>query len=99
VLREPGTATLGFDLAAEAVAVGRAEGAALTLDDARQTLSWLQGLPEATPSSMLQDRLAGRSMEHEGLLGPVVTLGRRHGIPTPLTSAMLALLDALPHHP
>ena len=96
VFHEPGTATLGFDLAAEAVAVGCAEGAALTLDDARATLTWLQGLPAATPSSMLQDRLAGRAMEHEGLLGPVVTLGRRHGIPTPLTSAMLALLDALP---
>lgn len=98
VFAEPGAATLGFDLAAEAVAVGRAEGAALTLDDARQTLTWLQSLPAATPSSMLQDRLAGRPMEHGGLLGPVVTLGRRHGIATPLTSAMLSLLDALAHN-
>jgi ketopantoate reductase len=35
-------------------------------------------------------------MEHEGLLGPVVTLGRRHGVPTPFSRAILALLDALP---
>ena len=45
---------------------------------------------------MLQDRLAGRTMEHQGLLGPVVELGRRHGVPTPLTATVLALLDALP---
>ncbi|HMC79296.1 MAG TPA: ketopantoate reductase C-terminal domain-containing protein, partial [Acidimicrobiia bacterium] len=52
--------------------------------------------PGTLPSSMLQDRAAGRTLEHEGLLGPVVALGRRHGVPTPLTRAVLALLDALP---
>jgi 2-dehydropantoate 2-reductase len=95
VFHEPGAAQLGYDLAAEAVAVGRAEGAQVTNEDAAQTLAWLQSLPDATPSSMLQDRLAGRAMEHQGLLGPVVTLGAEHGVPTPLTTAMLALLDAL----
>ena len=99
VLHEPAMAALGLDLALEAVAVARAEGAALTADHARTVLAWLQSLPGATPSSMLQDRSAGRGLEHQGLLGPVVTLGRRHGVPTPLTAAMLALLDALPAGP
>jgi 2-dehydropantoate 2-reductase len=96
VLREPATAALALDLALEAVAVARAEGTGLTPQHARDVMAWLQSLPDGTPSSMLQDRLAGRPLEHQGLLGPVVTLGRRHGVPTPLTSAMLALLDALP---
>jgi 2-dehydropantoate 2-reductase len=96
VLREPAVGALALDLALEAVAVARAEGTALTPQHARDIVAWLQALPDGTPSSMLQDRLAGRPMEHEGLLGPVVALGRRHGVPTPLTSAMLALLDALP---
>lgn len=96
VLREPGMETLALDLAFEAVAVARAEGTSLTLDHARHLIAWLQALPDGTPSSMLQDRLAGRPMEHPGLLGPVVSLGRRHGVPTPLTAAMIALLDALP---
>jgi len=96
VLSEPGVAALGLDLALEAVAVARAEGTALTDGHARNILAWLQGLPGATPSSMLQDRIAGRSLEHQGLLGPVVTRGERHGVPTPLTKAVLALLDALP---
>jgi 2-dehydropantoate 2-reductase len=96
ILAEPAMATLGLDLALEAVAVARAEGTALTDDHARTALRWLQGLPGSIPSSMLQDRLAGRPMEHQGLLGPIVTLGRRHGVPTPLTAAVLALVDALP---
>ena len=96
VLDEPGITALGLDLALEAVAVAQAVGAALTPEHAHSVLAWLRSLPGATPSSMLQDRLAGRTMEHQGLLGPVVTLGQRHGVPTPLTRAVLALLDALP---
>ena len=96
VVGQPAMAALGLDLALEAVAVARAEGAALTPDDARGALAWLQALPGVTRSSMLQDRTAGRGMEHEGLFGPVVELGRHHGVPTPLTGAVLALLDALP---
>jgi 2-dehydropantoate 2-reductase len=96
VLDDGAMAALGLDLALETVEVARAEGAALTGQHAREALTWLQGLPGTLPSSMLQDRTAGRSMEHQGLLGPVVSLGRHHGVPTPLTAAVLALLDALP---
>ena len=96
VVGQPAMAALGLDLALEAVAVARAEGAALTPDEARAALAWLQALPGVTRSSMLQDRTAGRRMEHQGLFGPVVELGRHHGVPTPLTGAVLALLDALP---
>jgi 2-dehydropantoate 2-reductase len=96
VLSEPDMAALGLGLALETVEVARAEGTALTPQHARDALDWLLGLPGHLSSSMLQDRAAGRTMEHEGLLGPVVTLGQRHGVPTPLTHAVLALLDALP---
>ena len=96
VLGEATMAPLGLDLALETVEVARAEGATLTPQHARDALAWLQGLPGTLPSSMLQDRAAGRTMEHQGLLSPVVRLGQHHGIPTPLTAAILALLDALP---
>ncbi|MGH9040854.1 MAG: ketopantoate reductase family protein [Acidimicrobiia bacterium] len=95
---EAAMATLGLDLGLEVVAVARAEGAALTPAHARQALAWLPSL-RGTRSSMLQDRAAGRTMEHQGLLRPVVTLGQRHRVPTPLTSAVLALLDALAVEP
>jgi 2-dehydropantoate 2-reductase len=96
VFADPAMAVLGLDLAYEAVEVARAEGAHLTPEHARAALAWLQGLSGTTPSSMLQDRAAGRRLEHEGLLGPVVALGQHHAVPTPLTRAVLALLDALP---
>jgi 2-dehydropantoate 2-reductase len=96
VFADPAMAALGLDLAYEAVEVARAEGTHLTPEHARVALAWLQGLPGTTPSSMLQDRAAGRRLEHDGLLGPVVALGQHHAVPTPLTRAVLALLDALP---
>ncbi|WP_433293646.1 ketopantoate reductase family protein [Pseudonocardia sp. CA-142604] len=34
-------------------------------------------------------------MEHEGLTGTVVRLARRHGIPTPVSDTVLALLRGL----
>lgn len=96
VLTDPAVAALAMDLALETVRVAQAEGTALTERHARDTLDWLVSVPGHLASSMLQDRTAGRTMEHRGLLGPVVTLGERHGIPTPLTRAILTLLDALP---
>jgi len=96
VLSEPAVAALGLGVALETVAVAQAEGTGLTPQHAHDNMALLQSLPGHLVSSMLQDRVAGRSMEHEGLLGPVVTLGERHGIPTPLTRALLALVDALP---
>ena len=93
LFEQPAMADLGMELALETVAVARAEGAALTPDVAREALAWFPTL-RGTRSSMLQDRMAGRTMEHQGLFGPVVALGERHGLPTPLTRAMLALLDA-----
>jgi 2-dehydropantoate 2-reductase len=96
VLSEPAVAALGMGVALETVEVARAEGTGLTPQHARDNMALLQSLPGHLVSSMLQDRVAGRTMEHEGLLGPVVTLGERHGIPTPLTRALLALVGALP---
>lgn len=95
VLREPRVAALAEDLLRETVAVGRAEGADLPDAVVPETLAWLQGLPTGATSSMLQDREAGRPLEHDGILGAVVRLAARHGIAVPATRTLLALLSAL----
>ena len=46
-------------------------------------------------SSMLYDRLAKRSMEHDALTGAVVRAGAELGVPTPFNAAILALLSAV----
>jgi 2-dehydropantoate 2-reductase len=96
VLHEPAIAELALDLLREAVAVARAEGAALADDAAPKMLAWLQALPPGATSSMLQDRQAGRPLEHDGLIGPVIRGGARHGVPTPASRMIHALLSALP---
>ena len=95
VMTEPGIADLARALLTEAVAVGRASGA--EVDD-----SWVEPMVEGTAqygpdtgSSMLYDRLAGRALEHQFLTGEVVRRGAALGIPTPMNSAVLALLSAI----
>ena len=79
----------------EGVAVGRAEGAALSDEDVARTLAFYDALPPETGSSMLFDRLAGRPLEHQGLTGAVVRAAERHGLDVPLNRAILALLEGL----
>lgn len=95
VMGEPGIAELARGLLQEAVAVGRAEGAALEDSLVGQIVEGTAQYGPDTGSSMLYDRLAGRPMEHQFLTGEVVRRGLAAGIPTPLNSAVLALLSAI----
>ena len=74
--------------------MGRAEGARLRDEDVEAVLAGTGRYGERTGSSMLYDRLAGRPMEHQFLTGEVVRRGAIYGIPVPLNSAVLSLLDA-----
>jgi len=94
VLHDAEVEDVARELLRETVAVGRAEGAALTDDAVEQTIDALRRLdPEIAPST-LQDRLAGRPLELEGLTGTVVRRAARHGIDVPASRMLLALLNA-----
>ena len=95
VMREPGIEDLARGLLLEALQVGRADGARLRDEDVEAVLTGTGQYGERTGSSMLYDRLAGRPMEHQFLTGEVVRRGATHGIPVPLNSALLALLEAV----
>ncbi|MGH9114902.1 MAG: 2-dehydropantoate 2-reductase [Acidimicrobiales bacterium] len=95
VMREPGIADLARGLLAEAIKVGRAEGAQLGDHDVDAVLAGTSRYGESTGSSMLYDRLAGRPLEHQYLTGEVVRRANAHGIAVPLNSAVLALLEAV----
>ncbi|MDG2111140.1 MAG: 2-dehydropantoate 2-reductase [Actinomycetota bacterium] len=89
---EPGR-SVARALVDECWAVGRAEGADLP---AASIEALLDGFHKARggATSMHQDRLAGRSTEHDALYGAVVRFGERHGIPTPVNAAVGALVAA-----
>jgi 2-dehydropantoate 2-reductase len=81
-------------LAHECAAVARAEGVELTDRDADDVIAWLEALPKDAGSSILTDRLSGRALEWEARNGVVGRLGRRHGVPTPVSDTVSALLHA-----
>jgi 2-dehydropantoate 2-reductase len=95
VLRREDVQALCFALLAEAIAVGRAEGAKLADDEAARTLATLFTFSGALGTSMYFDRLAGRPLEVEALTGAIVAAAERHHIPTPLNGALLTLLRAI----
>lgn len=96
VLAEPDVADLAEGLLTEAVAVARAEGAELDQSDADELVgAFRSGMPAENGTSMLYDRLAGSTTEHEHITAPVVQGGQKHGIPTPLNRAVLALMRGL----
>ena len=95
VLRRPDIKELCLAVLEEAIAVGRAEGARLSDDEAARTLATLFTFAGELGTSMYFDRLANRPLEHEALTGAIVSGGERHGIATPLNRALLALLRAI----
>lgn len=93
VVRRPRIAALARDIAAEAVAVGRAAGARLDPDLPDQVVDRLKASAPDSINSMLADRLARRPMEIDARNGVVVRLGATHGVPTPLNAMAVALLE------
>ncbi|CAM5630525.1 MULTISPECIES: 2-dehydropantoate 2-reductase [Streptomyces] len=95
VLGDPAVRDLAATMLAEVAAVGRAEGARLPAAAVDDVLAWIDARPAGAGSSMLADRLAGRRLEYDGLLGAVVRRAHRHGLAVPVCTAVLALIAAL----
>jgi 2-dehydropantoate 2-reductase len=95
IFRDEAIGPVVEEMVAECVAVGRAEGA--NLDDSMPefVLNMYRKQPADSVNSLLADRLAGRQMESDARNGAIVRAGLKHGIPTPLNSMALALLQAV----
>lgn len=95
VFGEPPIAGLARELLDETLKIGQAEGAQLDGTDIDDTLQLYERTRPDGGSSMLYDRLAGHSLEHEHLTGAILRAAGRNGIEAPLNRAMFALLDAI----
>ncbi|MFN0027051.1 MAG: ketopantoate reductase family protein [Acidimicrobiales bacterium] len=98
VLADPAINRLARDLADEVVAVARAEGAALTDEDAGRALDRAVRNAQGHWSSISVDRREGRPLEWQVRNAPIGILGRRHAIPTPLNDLVTTLLRACDPH-
>ncbi len=84
------------DAVAEAMAVAAAAGVRLSTTDPDQV--WRQataGLPASFKTSMLQSLERGRPTEIDVINGAVVRIGERHGVPTPVNSTLVALVNGV----
>jgi 2-dehydropantoate 2-reductase len=95
VLRRPDIHALCLAVLDEAVAVARADGAAVADDETARVMATLLTFPPEVGTSMYFDRIAGRPLEANALTGAIVAAGARLGIATPLNGALLALLRAV----
>jgi 2-dehydropantoate 2-reductase len=99
VYGDPEQLDLARRLAAACVAVGRAEGARLGDETVAEIIGQLTAMPPDMGTSMLFDRLAGRRLEWDARNGVIRRLGARHGIPTPVSDALVPALAALDPSP
>lgn len=79
----------------EAQAVARCEGVVLTDQEIDQWLALMDTLSPDGMTSMRQDTLAGRPTEVELFAGTVCTLGKKHGVQTPVNDSLYGRIKAL----
>jgi 2-dehydropantoate 2-reductase len=78
----------------EAVAVAKAEGAKLDLEELRHRTAVVAKRTAANRGSMLQDLDRHRRTEIDAIVGPIVRRAARHRIPVPLSQALYAVVRA-----
>jgi 2-dehydropantoate 2-reductase len=95
VVRGEKMGDVALQIIRECAAVARAEGAHLDENVAETILAAQRAGPADSINSMLADRQAGRPVEIDARNGVIVRLGRKHGIPTPMNSMAVALMEAM----
>jgi 2-dehydropantoate 2-reductase len=88
----PRTRVFLLDIMREVVAVGRAQGVALSAEYAEDRLAFCDGLPAEMTSSMHNDLERGNRLEVDWLSGGVVELGQAAGVPTPVNRVVSDIL-------
>lgn len=91
ILRSESALGVVFAVMKEVEAVAASRGVTFEADYARRVLRHAaRNLGHVRPST-LQDREKGKPLEHDALVGVVVRLGERSGVPTPICRTLDAL--------
>ncbi len=92
IREDPDTRAFLHRLMREVVAVGRAKGVSLAVDQADQSLKFADAAPPHFKASLLHDLERRRRLELDWLAGKVVELGRANSVPTPANEAVYTIL-------
>lgn len=79
-------------LVEEVYAIARAEGVTPAADAVETAVALADGMEPHIRASLYHDLVAGRRLELDVLHATVVRLGRVHGVPTPMSAAVEAVL-------
>jgi 2-dehydropantoate 2-reductase len=91
VLSDPARKQLWESCVREACAVATAEGAKV---DPNAVFAGMSKMPAGMRSSMQKDVEQGNAPELDAIAGPILRSGQRHGIETPATKELSAMVDA-----
>ncbi len=78
--------------------IAKAEGVNNTEDMIEKTIEHLKTMMPEGKTSMLQDVEAGRKTEVDMFAGTIVTLGEKHGIPTPCNKVLKEMIEIIHEH-
>lgn len=92
---DPVARKLMFLAAEETATVARALGIQLPYENAGQKTLQVAQLTSANRSSMAQDVARGAPTEIESITGPIVAIGQKNDVPTPINAALLTLVRSL----
>jgi 2-dehydropantoate 2-reductase len=92
VFSRPDSGAVALDLARECAAVGRATGVDLAEDLPEEVVAHLVSLAPGVTTSIAVDRAHDRELEWDARNGVICRLGRAHGVPTPVSDVVAALL-------
>jgi 2-dehydropantoate 2-reductase len=94
MFRRDDVAALARRYLTESLAVARAEGATLGDDVVDEIVGMFAKAPEDITTSMLTDRESHRRLEWDIRNGVISRKGARHGLATPISDGLVALLAA-----
>jgi 2-dehydropantoate 2-reductase len=89
ILSDPSWRSDFYGAVAETLAVARAEGAEVKPSHVDDVLA---GSPDTMRSSLAKDLAAGRPVELNGIAGPIIHGGAKHGIPVPTTAKLMKII-------
>lgn len=95
----PGMRNLCKSIADECVAVGRADGAKFADGFAENLTTMLAARTGNRGNSMYYDRRDGKQLEWDARNGVIIRLGKKYGVPTPISDVLVPLLRALDPKP
>jgi 2-dehydropantoate 2-reductase len=91
----PEMTALGVRIIEETMAVGRAEGAVFAEGFVEQLVAMQSSHRVKRGNSMYYDRRDGKPLEWDARNGVIQRLGRKHGLPTPISDVIIPMLKAV----